>query len=379
VGKQAGLRGAALVALLAGWIGLAPGTAAQTQPYPYPQQGYYPTDPYSQYYGQYGYGGYGVQQYGNSGVYGPSYSPYGYGYGPYGGQSAYNAPYAYQGYGTALNPYYGAPAQPPGYYGTSPAYQPPYYGATAPYQPPGYYGSGSQLPAPYGYYGAVPPNPADPSQAAALGLTYGTQAASGTPGFVLTATLAGPNFATLSWTGLSGAVSYAIYQSNNGAPLQFASTSTATQANVPLGQGSYAFAIHAIASGGSDFAVSNVASPVPGALPSATAQGALPPGPGVPSPNFSSVTSSLQSGSLFFGTQITVTLRDAAGVPVVGKFVSLLSTRAGDNITPANGSTPVTDGGGRALFMVRPVQPGQATFTAYVDSQQVGQTLVNFQ
>lgn len=317
-------------------------------------------------------------------MYGPSYSPYGYGYGPYGGQGAYNAPYAYQGYGTAVNPYYGAPPQPPGYYGANPAYPPPYYGAAPAYPPQGYYGGGPALPAPSGYYGGIPPTSPgqgyyDPNQVAPpLGLPYGTTTASGTPGFTLTATLTGPNQATLNWSALPGAVSYAVYQATNGGPLQFASTSTATQTIVPLSQGSYAFAVHALASGGSDFAVSNVASPAPGLAPGAMGAG-IPSGPGVPSQSYSSVASSLQSGSLFFGTQITVTVRDAGGVPIPGKFVSLMSTRGGDGITPANGSTPVTDGGGRAVFAVRAGQPGQATFTAYVDNVQVGQTLVNFQ
>jgi hypothetical protein len=60
--------------------------------------------------------------------------------------------------------------------------------------------------------------------------------------------------------------------------------------------------------------------------------------------------------------------------------VSLVSSRQGiDNIVPANGTTPVTDGSGRVFFNVRPGQPGQATFTAYVDNNYLGQTLVNFQ
>jgi len=65
---------------------------------------------------------------------------------------------------------------------------------------------------------------------------------------------------------------------------------------------------------------------------------------------------------------------------VSGRLVTLVSSRQGlDTIMPANGSTPVTDQSGRVFFNVRPGQAGQATFTAYVDAIQVGQTLVNFQ
>jgi len=355
VAKQAVMRAGAIAAVLLIVILTAPSAAAQSYPYP-PQgyaQGYYPPDPYSQYYGQY-YG---------------AYAPpgQGYGYGGYGAPGAYGPPPAYTGYASAYGPYYGAPYQ------------------GSPYQAPGYYGAPPAYP-PAGYYGGYPPPPGqayyDPNlMAPPLGLPYAPPPTTSSNGFTLTATLTGPNAATLTWNAIPGAVSYAIYQGINGAPLQFASTSTSTSANVSLGMGTYAFQVHALASGGADLMVSNVATPVPGPIPGLGAPQNYPTGPGVPSPQNSSVTANIQQGSLFFGTQITVTVLDAARAPVSGRYVTLVSSRQGmDQITPANGTSPVTDGSGRVFFNVRPGQPGQANFTAYVDGNiQIGQTVVNFQ
>jgi hypothetical protein len=372
VTKQAIVRLAALAALLLAWSVAVPGATAQTYPYPqqgYPQggypQSYYPTDPYSQYYGQYYgqygggyYGGYAQQPYG-SGYYGQGYNPYGYGYGSYGG--AYGPPPAYNGYGSTYGPYYGAQYQPPAYYGQNPAYPPSgYYGGYAP---------------PYGGQGYVDPNLIAPP----LGLPYAPPPVNNAGGFNLTATLSGPNQATLTWNGVPGAVSYAIYQAINNGALQFASTSTSTSAVVPLNYGGMAFQVHALSSGGADLLVSNVATPAQGPVLGPGVPQNYQGGPGVPSQSNSSVTANIQQGSLFIGTQITVRVADSGGAPVTGRFVALTPSRGGIDVQPFNGGTPVTDGSGRAFFTARAMQPGQATFTATVDGYQVGQTLVNFQ
>lgn len=372
--KQLVLGVAALVALLVAWVLTAPGAAAQTYPYPQGYQGYaqgaYPPDPYAQYYGQYNYGGYAPQPYGSGALYGQSYN---YGYGAYPGPSGYAAPPAYTGYGSAYPSYYGAPYQAPGYYGQNPPYQPPgYYGQNQAYPPPNYYG-GYQPP----YQGAYDPNVLVPPP---LGLPYAPPPTGSPNGFTLTATLTGPNAAMLSWNGIPGAVAYAIYQATNNGPLQFTSTSTSTSASVPLNFGSMAFQVRALASGGSELLQSNVATPVPGPLPGLASSFSATSGPGVPYAANSSVTANVQQGSLFIGTQITVTVLDSARAPVSGRLVTLVSSRQGiDTVMPANGTSPVTDQGGRVFFNVRPGQAGQATFTAYVDGIQIGQTLVNFQ
>jgi len=346
----------ALAAMLLAGSATAPGAVAQTYPYPqgyqgYPQ-GYYPPDPYGQYYG---YGSYGPP-------------PYGQGYGPY-GYGGYGAPPAYTGYGSAYGPYYGAPYQAPGYYGQNPAYPPP----NSAYPPPNYYGG---YPPPYQGQPYYNPSQMPPP----LGLPYAPPPTTSDNGFLLTATVTGPNAATLTWNAVPGAVSYAIYQSVNGGPLQFSSTSTSPGANVPLGMGTYAFQVHALGSGGSDLLLSNVATPTQGSPLGPAAPQGYQTGPGVPSPSNSSVTANVQQGSLFIGTQITVTVLDSGRMPVSGHLVSLVSSRGIDNVMPANGTTPVTDGSGRAYFNVRPGQPGQANFTAYVDGNiQIGQTVVNFQ
>jgi len=192
--------------------------------------------------------------------------------------------------------------------------------------------------------------------------------------------LTGPNGAQLTWNGIPGAVSYAIYQSINNGPLQFASTSTSTSTSVPLSYGGMSFQVRALASGGSELMQSNVATPVPGpALGAGTPQNILT-GPGVPSQSQSSVTANVQQGSLFIGTQITVTVMDDGRMPVSGRLVTLVSSRPTyDTIMPANGTTPVTDGSGRVFFNVRGSQPGQSSFQAYVDNILVGSTVVNFQ
>jgi hypothetical protein len=353
------MRTGALAAALLMASMAAPGAGAQSYPYPqqgYPQ-GYYPPDPYSQYYGQY-YGTYPQQ-------YGPGYNSYGYGGYGYGGPSAYGPPPAYTGYGSAYGPSYayGAPYQAPGAYGQPPAYPPPSYYAGG--YPPPYPGQT--------YYDA---NLAAPP----LGLPYAPPPTTSPNGFTLTATLTGPNAALLSWNGIPGAVSYALYQAVNNGPLQFASTTTSTSANVPLNYGSVAFQVRALSNGGAELVQSNVATPAPGPALGIGASQNYPTGPGVPSPSNSTVAANVQQGSLFFGTQITVTVLDSGRMPVTGRLVSLVSSRQGyDTITPANGSTPVSDGSGRAFFNVRGGQPGQATFTAYVDNIPIGQTLVNFQ
>jgi hypothetical protein len=382
VAKQATIRVAAVAAMLLLCSVATPGAAAQTYPYPqqgYPQGGYSqvsyptdpysqyssqyygPTDPYSQYYGQSGggyYGGYAPQQYG--GAYGQGYNPYGYGAGGYGG--TYAPPPTYNGYGSAYGPYYGAQYQPSAYYGQPPASQPPpYYGAYAP---------------PYTGQSYVDPNLLTPP----LGLPYAPPPVSNPSGFPLTATLSGPGQATLTWNAIPGAVSYAIYQSVNNGALQFASTSTSTSATVPLNYGGMSFQVRALGSGGAELLSSNVATPAPGAVAGPGVPQNYLGCPGVPNQSNSSVTANIQQGSLYLGTQITVRVADSGGAPVTGRFVALQSSRGGvDNVQPANGSTPVTDGSGRAFFTARASQPGQATFTATVDGYQVGQTLVNFQ
>jgi hypothetical protein len=196
--------------------------------------------------------------------------------------------------------------------------------------------------------------------------------------FPLTATITTPGAATLSWNVVPGAVSYTIYQGINGAPLQFASTTTQTTATVPLGPGAYTFQVHALASGGSEVGVSNVATPAPGPPPGFQPAG-LPGGPGAASPANSSVLANPQVASMVYGTQITVIVLDSNRSPVVGHTVYLTSSRGSDAITPAFGTTPVTDNNGRVVFQVRPASPGQAVFTANVDGVPLSSAPVTFQ
>jgi hypothetical protein len=373
VAKQLVLSVAALLAMSLTTFLTVPPTAAQTYPYPQGYQGYtpgaYPPDPNAQYYGQYNYGGYAPPAYGNGALYGQSYN---YGYGAYPGQSGYAPPPAYTGYASAYPSYYGAPPQAPGYYGQNQSYPAPgYYGQPQAYPPPNYYG-GYQPP----YPGAFDANLMVPPP---LGLPYAPPPTVSPNGFTLTATLTGPNAAVLSWNGIPGAVSYAIYQATNNGPLQFTSTSTGTKANVPLNFGSMAFQVHALTSGGAELLQSNVATPVPGPVPGLASSVTTAGGPGVPYAANSSVIANLQQGASFTGAPIIVTVLDSAHAPVSGRLVNLVASRQGDTVAPANGTTPVTDQSGRAAFIVRPSQPGQGTFTAYVDGIQVGQTLVNFQ
>jgi hypothetical protein len=385
VAKQLGLGVAAVIALSVMWTLAVPGAAAQTYQYPQGYQGYgqgaYPPDPNAQYYGQYNYGGYAPPAYGSGALYGQSYN---YGYGAYPGAGSYGAPPVYTGYGSAYPSYYGAPGQAPGYYGQTPPYQASgYYGQNPAYPPPGYYGQNPAYPPPTGYQPPYPgqgyydPNVFVPPP---LGLPYAPPPTASPNGFTLTATLTGPNAATLTWNSIPGAVSYAIYQASNNGPLQFTSTSTSTSANVPLTFGSMAFQVHALASGGSELLQSNVATPMAGPVPGLASSFNAVGGPGVPNAANSSVIANLQQGASFTGAPIIVTVLDIAHAPVVGHLVTLVASRqALDTVMPANGTTPVTDQSGRAIFNVRPGQPGQATFTAYVDGIQVGQTLVNFQ
>jgi hypothetical protein len=334
---QAARRGLAPVVALWLWTMAASTAAAQYYPPTYP------TDPYSPYYGQYyGYSAYGSPY--------QSYYPYGY-----------TTPYAYQGYGTPYPyPGVGYTYQPPGPYGYAQySYQYPY----GTYPPYGY-------PAPYP--GTAPLYP-------------------GAGAFTVTATLSGANMVTLSWTPVPGATSYSVFQSFNGGPMSLATTTANTTTTLPTSYGSYSFQVRAIGPTGAEIGVSNTTAPLGTGggyygsptpyYPTSYPPAPYPPYPGVPSiasPATSFLFLSPNPAPITQTAQLTVTVLDANRFPVVGRTVSVMSSRGPiDSITPTTGSAQ-TDSNGRVQFNVRGAYPGPATLTATVDGVALPPLQVNF-
>ncbi len=283
----------------------------------------------------------------------------------------YPDPYAGYGYGAPYG-YYGAP-----YYGYSPYYSYGYYGAPY-YGYPGYnayYPYGYPYPTPYygGYpYAAYAPYGAPPPLGAIV-VPYGTvpPGYAGAGAFQLTATMAGPNVATLSWNPVPGAVSYTIYQGVNGGPLTFVQQTTSTTVTVPVTPpNSYVFQVHALGSSGFEIGVSNLSPPLFAGISAPFA------GFGAVSATTSTVSSPTTTTSWIYPTQVTVVVRNAAGQPLPGVPVVMMASRPGDMVTPS--SVP-TDGNGMAVFTLKGGAPGTATFTPVAGGVPLTPVTITFQ
>ncbi len=339
---QVAVRRTALVAAAVGWVLGASGAWAQYYP-----PVYTPPDPYNTVYGYPGYGSPYSYPYQNT-------TSYGYGYA---------TPYAYQGYGS--------PYAPPGY---GYAYQPyPQYSSYTqpPYAPYASY-AGYPAPSPYGpYYPGGPP----------------PYAAGGGGAFTATATVSGASTALVSWTPVPGAVTYNVYQGVNGAGLTLASNATAgTSTTLPMGFGSYAFQVHALSPNGIEIGLSNVTAPLSAGTPygggpyypSPYPAPYGPGGPQQPSPAMSLMYLSPNPVPITTTGQLTVTVVDAARLPLNGRTVVVISSRGPtDSITPSTLS-PQTDPNGRVQFNVRGGFPGAATLTATVDGIPLAPLPVDF-
>jgi hypothetical protein len=173
----------------------------------------------------------------------------------------------------------------------------------------------------------------------------------GLPGqsFPVTAALAGPATAALTWTAVPGAASYTVLQGVNGAPLQPWGPATAPTASVPLGQpnSTYVFQVQALDPNGAVLAVSVPTPP----LTAGAAPGAVPAG-GVPSAAHSHFVAPANPVSLAASAgmvTITAQVRDAQGAPLPNVAVTATASPAGTTLTPLQ---PTTDGAGNATFQL---------------------------
>jgi hypothetical protein len=378
---QARVRGVALVVTLAAWLTVAPVVLGQYyaptynpsdlysqynsgQFYP---PGYNPSDPYSQFQQNYTAGQY----------YSPYTQPYSYAQPPPGAPGT-SAVYGFGGY----------PSNGPGsaYFGygyNTPAYQ----GYGSPLAPPGYgyayspYPGSSYYP---GYAGAYPGYLSPPNAFTGAATTGGS--------FSVTATLGAPGSASITWSPVPGAVSYAVYQGVNGTPPTLVTTTPTTTISLPISGGSTVFQVHAIGVNGIEVGISNFSQPVQGTLWGAQfggypynsysnpgyPGGAPYPGlPNQPSPATSTAFVSPNPAPVTTTAQLVVNVLDINRVPIQGRNVVVTSSRGpSDVITPS--SSPVTDVNGRVYFNVRGGSAGPATLTVIVDGIPLQPATISF-
>ena len=378
---QARVREMVLVATLVGWLAVAPGALGQYYP-----PTYNPADPYSQYYSGQFYPPSpnptaSYSQFQQSYVPGQYYNygqPYNYAQPPPGSPGT-SAVYGYGGY-----PSNGPGSAYVGYGYNTPAYQ----GYGSPFAPPGYgyaYAPYSQYPGAGYYPGYLGGYPSYLSPPAAF-----TGAASGGGTFTVTATLAAPGSATITWNPVPMAISYAVYQGVNGTPPTLVTTTPSTTINLPLIGGSSVFQVHALGVNGVEVGVSNYSQPVQASAWGAQFPGGYPynnypyPGgapysglPSQPSPATSTALVTPNPAPITTTAQLVVNVLDLNRAPVQGRNVVVTSSRGpSDVITPS--SSPVTDVNGRVYFNVRGGSPGPASLIVTVDNIPLQPVVINF-
>jgi hypothetical protein len=193
-----------------------------------------------------------------------------------------------------------------------------------------------------------------------------------------TATLSGPNSATVSWTPYAGAASYGVYIGNNGAPLTMFTTTPNTTISVPVSGANTQFQIHALGPNGFDMGVlSNVTGVIPGGYSPFNPYQPVG-GVGVPNAARSTVVPAASFTPAAVGTQVTVTVLDVNGTPVPNAQVAMTPARTGDSATPIY-VNPMTGPNGQVIFQVRGGGPGVATFNTTVNGIQLTPVTVTFQ